>query len=87
MTEMIKCKWSDGEIWFEAPLLGTISECVPTDYGWRGVMPDGGVIQLRGRMGKPNIPQHHLLAVENGQVTGAYLIRRKQSPGRKQAAA
>jgi hypothetical protein len=88
MTETIKHNWSDGETWFEAPLLGMISGCEPTDYGWCGVMPDGGIIEMRGRLGKPSIPAHHILAVAHGRVTGAYLIKRKRrSPGRKQAAA
>jgi hypothetical protein len=84
MTDTIKLEWPSGEAWFEAPLLGTISECSPTDYGWCGVMPDGSVIEMRGRLRKPDLPRHHILAVEGGQVTGAYLIKRKRG---KRAAA
>jgi hypothetical protein len=87
MTETIKLEWFDRETRLEAPLLGTITQCRPTDYGWCGLMPDGGIIEMRGRFGKPSIPAHHILAVAHGRVTGAYLIRRKRTPRRKQAVA
>jgi hypothetical protein len=39
----------DGEIWYriDVPILGTIRECEPTDYGWRGIMPNGSVMETR----------------------------------------
>jgi hypothetical protein len=77
MTEMLDIKWDDGEVWFQTPILGEISGCEPTDYGWCGVMPDGSVLQMRAERpaccSKPNIPQHHILVTRNGELGGAYL--------------
>jgi hypothetical protein len=39
----------DGDIWYriDAPILGTIRDCEPTDFGWRGLMPNGSVLEMR----------------------------------------
>jgi hypothetical protein len=72
----------DGEIWYriDIPILGTIRDCAPTDYGWTGIMPDGSV--LAARSAHPGvhaqIPDHHLRWRRDGELIGAYLIERRR---------
>lgn len=42
----------DGEPWYriDIPILGTIRDCEPTDFGWRGIMPNGGVMESRSSL-------------------------------------
>ena len=44
--EVFKCPDGGGPR-FVVPLLGTIRNCEPTDFGWRGVMPDGVTVEVR----------------------------------------
>lgn len=38
----------DDSFWGPLPLIGTISDCHPTEYGWSGVDWNGAVINVRG---------------------------------------
>jgi hypothetical protein len=71
----------DGDIWYriDIPILGTIRDCAPTDYGWTGIMPDGGALEVRSaHPGVAQIPDHHLRWVADGELVGAYLIERRR---------
>jgi hypothetical protein len=61
-----------------------IRDCEPTDFGWRGRMPDGSVLEMRSAHPgvHAEIPEHHLQYFLNGELVGAYLIecrRRKRA--------
>jgi hypothetical protein len=47
-------------------------------FGWRGIMPNGSVIETRSA--HPGVhaqtPEHHLRWTSNGECMGAYLIER-----------
>ena len=72
--------WPDGGgPRFETPCLGTIRNCEPTDFGWRGIMPDGRVAEFRSQSPgeRAMMPDHHILSRrDDGEVIGAYLIER-----------
>jgi hypothetical protein len=46
---MLEVKGLNGELWYriDVPILGVIRNCEPTDFGWRGLMPDGSVLEVR----------------------------------------
>jgi hypothetical protein len=73
----------DGDIWYriDVPILGTIRECEPTDFGWRGIMPNGSVMETRSAHPgvRAQIPEHHLRWISHGKCIGAYLIERRRS--------
>ena len=57
MTEMV-----DTELFGKQPVLGTITDCKPTAYGWTGVMPGGRVVEVRAcdpSFRKLDIPENH----------------------------
>jgi hypothetical protein len=72
----------DGEIWYriDVPILGTIRACERTDYGWCGILPDGGVLEVKSAHPgvHAEIPEHHLRWISNGECIGAYLIERRR---------
>ena len=41
------------DIWYriDAPILGIIRECEPTDFGWRGILPNRGLLAMRSAEG------------------------------------
>jgi hypothetical protein len=86
---MLEVKGLDGELWYkiDAPILGVIRDAEPTDYGWTGIMPNGGAIE--GRSDHPGvhaqIPDHHLRWRRDGELVGVYLIehRRRKRARRK----
>jgi hypothetical protein len=73
---------SNGEVWYriDTPILGTIRDAEPTDYGWMGRMPDGSVLEARSADPgvHAEIPDDHLQWFSNGELVGAYLIERKR---------
>jgi hypothetical protein len=74
---------SDGDIWYriDVPILGTIVNCERTDDGWRGILPNGGAIEVRSDYpgARAQIPDHHLQVRScNGDLIGAYLIERRR---------
>jgi hypothetical protein len=79
---MIDVIGPDGDIWYriDTPILGTIRECEPTDFGWRGTMPDGSAIAVRSDYPgvRAEIPDDHLRCISNGELVGAYLIERRR---------
>jgi hypothetical protein len=46
---MLEVRGLDGELWYriDVPVLGTIRNCEVTEFGWRGVLPNGGAIEVR----------------------------------------
>jgi hypothetical protein len=46
---MIDVIGSNGEVWYriDTPILGTIRDAEPTPFGWTGVLPNGGAIEVR----------------------------------------
>jgi hypothetical protein len=73
---------SDGEIWYriDVPILGTIRDAELTAYGWRGIMPNDSVLEVRSAHSgvHAEIPEHHLRWISNGELIGAYLIERRR---------
>jgi hypothetical protein len=84
---MLEVKGSDGEIWYriDIPILGTIRDCESTDWGWRGIMPDGGALEVRSDHPgvHAQIPDHHLRWISHGECVGAYLIQRRRRKRRR----
>jgi hypothetical protein len=79
----------DGDIWYriDIPILGTIRECEVTEFGWRGIMPNDSVLEVRSAHPgvHAQIPEHHLRWRRDGELIGAYLIehRRRKRARRK----
>jgi hypothetical protein len=72
----------DGDIWYriDVPILGTICDCEPTEFGWRGIMPNDSVLEVRSDHPgvHAQIPEHHLRWFSNSELMGAYLIERRR---------
>jgi hypothetical protein len=66
------------EAFGEQPVLGTIKQCVPTPWGWQGVMEDGTMKQVR--TSKPQTEKiPHLVSLGEAKnnvrpVLGVYLL-------------
>jgi hypothetical protein len=56
--------WSDGSPGDVVPCLGIIRDCQVTDFGWRGIAPDGLTVNVRpfSPGSRAEIPEHHLVA-------------------------
>jgi hypothetical protein len=73
---MLEVTGPDGELWYkiDIPILGTIRDCEPTDFGWRGIMPDDSVLEVRSAHPgvQARIPDHHLRwRSRDGPLVGA----------------
>jgi len=84
------------DIWYkiDAPILGTIRECEQTDFGWRGILPSGGLLEMRsdtpgvcaeipdggvwGRTADGRLLPCLKEYSSDGQLIGAYLIERRR---------
>jgi hypothetical protein len=79
---MLEVKGPDGEPWYkiDIPILGVIHDCERTGFGWRGLMPDGSVLEARSAHPgvHAEIPDDHLQWFSNGELMGAYLIERRR---------
>jgi hypothetical protein len=79
---MLEVKGLNGELWYriDVPILGVIRNCEPTDFGWRGLMPDGSVLEVRSAHPgvHAEIPDDHLRWFSNSELVGAYLIERRR---------
>jgi hypothetical protein len=93
---MIDVIGSNGEVWYriDTPILGTIRDAEPTDYGWTGILPNGSMLEMRSA--DPGVhaeipdgdmwgraPDGRLLPCleersSDGQLIGAYLIERRR---------
>jgi hypothetical protein len=86
---MLEVKGPDGEPWYkiDIPILGVIRDCERTGFGWRGIMPDGGAIEVRSAHPgvHAEIPEHHLRWTSHGECIGAYLIERRRRKRARQA--
>jgi hypothetical protein len=67
---------------FVMPCLGVIRNCELTDFGWRGIAPDGAVIEIRPRHSgsRIDIPDHHFLSVRDGKISGVFLVEKAGAP-------
>ena len=81
--ETVQLTWSDGEPRGEPmPCLGVIRDCEETDFGWRGMMPNGTL--RRGprvavgfrKNAEATIPPSPMQFFRDGKRIGAYLIER-----------
>jgi hypothetical protein len=65
----------------DAPILGTIRDCRPVGLGWHGILPNGGVLEVKSTPsgGRAEIPEHHLWCRSaDGLIVGAWLIERSR---------
>lgn len=84
---VLETKFDNGDVFQRWPLLGTIKNCALTDFGWRGIMPDGQVIEVRAQ--NPEFPithvPEHIVYRRNDKLLGAYLTECKPRQKRKRS--